>query len=80
MRLVPATDEMFRTPDGRPTARGIVLLGMDPVEWKLLHRRVLEQGHPTINRRSRRYSQRTGDKARRAKERRRRESNPHRTD
>jgi hypothetical protein len=70
MKLVPATDEMFQTPDGRPTARSFVFLGIDPDEYRLLRKRVLEQGHPTINRATRRYAQRTGDKARRAKARR----------
>lgn len=67
MRLVPATDEMFQTPDGRPCARSFVFQGIDPELWKLLHRKVLVQGHPTINRSTRRRAQRAGDQARRQK-------------
>lgn len=67
MRLVPATDEMFQTPDGRPCARSFVFQGVSPETFRLLHKWVGEQGHPTINRRTRRDAQRAGDRARRKK-------------
>lgn len=69
MRLVVATPEMFRTADGRQLARSFVFQGISPESYRLLHKAVAEQGHPTINRASRRKGQRVGDAARRRKAR-----------